>query len=236
MRLIVTGSSGGIGAEIVRLAIEREWSVVGLDLSGESDPSATFVTLPCDISDPQQCAVAVETAARLLGGLDGVVLSAGINLRGRFVDAAEDDVRRLWDVNVGGAVNVLRAAHAPLARSEAASVVCLSSISGQLGFMHGSYYAMSKHALEAMVRSLAVEWATDGIRLNAVAPAIVPTQMNADVRERPGYVEKKVERIPLGRMISAQEVAESVVYLLSGASSGVTGQVLNVDGGAGVMG
>ncbi|HEY1670699.1 MAG TPA: SDR family oxidoreductase [Trebonia sp.] len=126
--------------------------------------------------------------------------------------------------------------HDALAASPCASVVVITSTSGHLGFRNSSAYAMSKIALTGLVRSLAVEWAGHPVRVSAVAPAIVPTAMNAEVRKQAGYLDKKLEGIPLGRVIEASEVAGAVAFLAGPRSSGITGATLNVDGGAIVMG
>jgi len=229
---LVSGSRGGIGRHIVDALAGQGMLVVGLDRDGDE----ALGEIRGDVSVTADCDAAVAEVVRRHGRLDVVVAAAGINLRQAFESLDMDKARALFDVNVWGTAALLRAAYPPLSKSPQAAAVVLTSISGELGFRNSSVYAMSKMALTALVRCLAVEWSSYPIRVNAVAPAMVETAMNAEVRQIEGYLENKRAGIPLGRTIRATEVAAAVAFLAGPGGSGITGEVLHVDGGSVIAG
>lgn len=231
---LVSGSGGGIGRAVVATLERDGFHVAGLDLAGAGGGASLEVS--ADITRYDECEAAVARVLAQTLRLDALVNCAGTNLRAPLVEVDLDRARRLFDINVWGTVHLTRACYEALSRSPQASVVTITSINGELGIAGGSAYGMSKAALTALVRTLAVEWAPVPIRVNAVAPAIVPTAMNAEVREIPGYLERKLDGIPLRRLIEPEEVAEAVAFLAGPRSSAVTGDTIFVDGGAVVQG
>lgn len=229
---LVAGSRGGIGRAIVKRLRRGGWRTVGFDISAGTSEEELVV----DVTDAVACRSAVDNAVRATGRLDAVVCAAGVNMRARIEETDIEKARALFDINVWGTFQLLDAARPHLVRSAQSAVAVITSTSGNLGFAGSSVYAMSKMALTGLVRSLAVEWADEDIRVNAVAPAIVPTEMNADVRAVPGYTEKKLAAIPLGRFVEPDEVAKVIEFVISEQSTAITGQVLFVDGGASIKG
>lgn len=162
--------------------------------------------------------------------------SVGINMWEPFVEMDVEKAHGLFDVNVWRIVQMTRsAAHALFAASDAA-VVTITSINGELGMRAGATYGMSKPALTALTKTLAVEWAEHGVRVNAVALAIVPTAMSAAMRVDEEFLAWSLSGIPLGRMVDASEVAAAIHFPAASGASSITGEVLHTDGGAVIAG
>lgn len=249
--VLVTGAASGIGAAVVLAALRAGAQVAALDVDDEGIDSvvrhavrragAEVLALPTDVSDEAAVADALARCSRELGAPTAVLANAGIELHGPAHTLPLAGWRRTLDVNLTGAF--LTARHAIATMLEAGlrgSVVCTSSPSAFVGFAGGgdAAYAASKGGLSAMVRSLALDYAPAGIRVNAVVPGATDTPLLTAARaphERAAAHERLVrdagEQIPLGRMGRPDEVAEAVLWLWSDAASYVTGSHLVVDGG-----
>ena len=138
---------------------------------------------------------------------------------------------RTWFTNLFGAFELCRYAHPMLARHAASSIVNVGSVSGATHVRSGAPYGMSKAALHQMTRNLAVEWAEDGVRVNAVAPWYIRTRRTSAKLSDPDYLDEVLLRTPMGRVGEPEEVAAAVAFLCLPASAYITGQVLAVDGG-----
>jgi NAD(P)-dependent dehydrogenase (short-subunit alcohol dehydrogenase family) len=226
--ILLSGAAGGIGNSIAAVLSNRGYSVVGFDIAFTEKGDCAII-VEGDVTSPIDCDTAVRVASEH-GDLIGLVNAAGMYSSALFEDTSISQAKELFEVNVWGAFNLMQAASGPLRSSDRGSVVNITSTSGELGIVGGSAYGLSKAALTALTRTVAVEWAPS-VRVNAVAPSIVPTPMNALARARPGFEEAKIRTIPLGRMIEAVEVAKAVAFLISVDSSGTTGETLHVDGG-----
>lgn len=234
--VLVTGASGGIGTAIVEAFVASGQHVTGFDLTTPVETQSFDAFVEGDIRSPEDCAKAVEAAVDASGHLHVLVNSAGINMWEPFVEMDVEKAHGLFDVNVWGTVQMTRSAAPALFAASDAAVVTITSINGELGMRAGAAYGMSKSALTALTKTLAVEWAEHGVRVNAVAPAIVPTAMNAAMRVDEEFLAWKLSGIPLGRMVDASEVAAAIHFLAGSGASSITGEVLHTDGGAVIAG
>jgi NAD(P)-dependent dehydrogenase (short-subunit alcohol dehydrogenase family) len=231
---LVTGGSSGIGAAVAVLLAERGARVAVADRSPDgADPR--LLALAADVTDDEAVRRAVARTADELGGLDIVVNNAGIGAVGA-VDANDDEEwRRVLDVNLLGAVRVTRAALEHLRRSRAASIVNICSIVATAGLPNRALYSATKGALMSLTLAIAADHVGEGIRVNAVAPGTVQTpwvgRLLADAPDPDARLAALRARQPIGRLVSAEEVAEAVAYLASPAASAITGTILPVDGG-----
>ncbi len=240
--LIVTGGSRGIGAATARLAAARGWDVcVGYlaDASAAAGVAAACrahgrkaVTARVDVADEAAVERFFAVAEAELGPVTGLVNNAGIvHRRSRLAELDANRIRRIFEVNAIGAFLCARAAVRRMTPAGAGVIVNVSSRAAVLGGP-GEYvdYAAAKAAVDTLTVGLAKEVAADGIRVNGVRPGLIDTELHASGGE-PGRVARLAPTVPVGRGGTVDEVAEAIVWLLSPASSYVTGAVLDVSGG-----
>lgn len=235
---LVTGGGAGLGEAMCRLFAARGWSVLVTDID-DAAAEAVAASLggaatawACDVSSTRSVERALERANQITGRIDCLVNNAGTIHPAPSHQISDADWETLIGVHLGGTFRMARAALPLLARSRTPAVVNVSSVCAARGFPGRLSYAAAKAAIEAVTRTLAVEWALIGVRVNAVAPGFVLTAASQKLYESGGADIKSRERlIPLGRFGRPEEIAEAVLWLGSDASSYVTGQVLAVDGG-----
>ena len=237
LRAVVTGGASGLGLGTARLLASRGAAVVVLDRQAPpADAQAEGLTsVVADVADDAAVRAAVDEAAARLGGLDIVVNNAGIGAVGTVEDGSDDEWRRVYDVNVLGAVRVSRAAIPYLRQSEHAVIVNTCSVAAAVGLPQRALYSATKGALIALTLAMAADHLADGIRVNAVNPGTADTpwvQRLLDGAADPVAERRALEaRQPIGRLVSVEEVAEAVAYLASPLASSTTATVLAVDGG-----
>jgi NAD(P)-dependent dehydrogenase (short-subunit alcohol dehydrogenase family) len=238
-RILITGATSGIGRETA-LQASRMGATVALtarraEVLDEvllSLDGAGHTAVPCDLTDTAAIPELVRTVADRLGGLDGLVHAAGVHSTVRLRDVQAGHVNELMNTNVTTAFMLAKGFRHKQVRGPSPSMVFLSSAAGLVGQPGVSVYAASKGAIVSFTKSLAMELAREGIRVNCVCPGVVETAMTDDLRVVIG--ETAFEQVrslhPLG-IGTALDVANSIVFLLSDASQWITGTALRVDGG-----
>lgn len=229
--LVVTGGGAGIGRATVAEWREQGGRVAALDLRFDEDVTDGVLKVDCDVTDRASVASAIGTVRRELGRIDCLVNAAGIMRVAPSATVTEDDAQAVMSVNWLGSMLVSQEVRTDLAASSG-SIVNISSVAGISGMPNRVAYNSSKAAIDALTRTLAVEWASEGIRVNAVAPGYTFTRMTGElIATNKLWVEPITARTPLGRFAEPREIAQPISFLLSKAASYITGQTLYVDGG-----
>lgn len=237
--VVVTGGSRGIGRAIVE-TFAAEGARVAFFFHGNRAAADEVVAAAraegrdvraaqVDVRDSAACAAAVEKLADELDRIDVLVNNAGVIRDNPLTALSDEEIAAVLDTNVGGVFNATRAVAPYMVMQRSGVIVNLSSVSGVKGGRGQTNYAASKGAIDAFTRALAVELAPRKIRVNAVAPGVIETEMSQPVREFAGDEVKG--RILLRRYGAAQEVANAVWFLASDYAAYVTGEVFHVDGG-----
>jgi NAD(P)-dependent dehydrogenase (short-subunit alcohol dehydrogenase family) len=238
---VITGAATGLGRAFA-LAFARVGADIALlDLNvggaeevakaiGDAGGRAHAMTL--DVTDGAAVDKAFEEIGRRAGRLDVLVNSAGIAIRKPAVEIPREDWDKVMAVNVTGSFLCARAAARLMLPRKSGSIVNLSSIMGLSGGLYpNASYQTSKGAIVNMTRALAMEWARDGIRVNAVAPTWTRTEFTRTLLAKPEVLEQIEAATPMGRVADPEEIVGAALFLASPAASMVTGHVLAVDGG-----
>ena len=237
---LVTGATSGSGRACAELCTERGWAVVAV-ARGKAELGRLAARLgdsclpvPGDVAERATSDASVRAALERFGRLDAAVANAGITLAKPIDDTSAAGLDRLIAVNVKGPAHLAQAAHDPLRRTRGALVV-MASNKGLVAQRGSPAYVATKGAAVQLARALALDWAAEGIRVNAVCPGLVDTPMLRSFAAAQADPEQAWERLlgeqPLGRLARPEECAEAVLWLSSPASSFVTGVALPVDGG-----
>jgi len=240
---VVTGGASGIGLEAAKALgtcganiILLDMNADGLKAAAEALKAAGVASVDgrvLDVTDPQAVeAMAARTVADF-GKVDILVNSAGIARLNTALDTPEEEWRLVMDVNVNGVYWASRAFGRAMVARKKGSIVNLGSMSGLIVNrpQTAPSYMVSKGAVHMMTKALAVEWAKSGVRVNALAPGYVGTEMTLKMRERPELFNTWIDMTPMGRLGTPQEIASAILFLASPASSYVTGAILSIDGG-----
>ena len=242
--VVVTGGALGIGQASCQLLAERGASVAILDWDAEAGRATCdeivkaggrAIFRQVDVADDAQVAAAVDDARREFGALNGLVVSAGIQRYGTALTTPESQWREVLDVNLKGAWSAARAVIPALREAGGGAIVNVSSVQALASQQNVLAYTVSKHGLLGLTRSIAMDFAHDRIRANAVCPGTVDTPMlewAASLDPNPQSVYDACRRMhPLGRIAAPREIAEVVCFLAHESSSFVTGSIWTVDGG-----
>ena len=238
---LITGGGSGIG-----LAFARRWvasggraAIVDLSAAAVRDVSADLGTVSvargfaADVTDDAAVVAAVDSVGEWGGGvIDAIVNCAGIARPAPAAEASDREWTGLVDIHLNGTMRVNRAAHRFLSSSTRATIVNISSVAAISGMPGRSSYCAAKAGVEGLTRALAVEWATNGIRVNAVAPGYVNSAMTAGlISSGQLNLSPVIARTPLSRLAEPEEISSAIFFLSGTDSSYITGQTLYVDGG-----
>jgi 3-oxoacyl-[acyl-carrier protein] reductase len=235
-KALVTGALRGIGKSIADLFIAEGAEVWGLDyktpedLAGRTEAAkGKLHWVQADLSQLEAIEAAIENAIKESGGFDILVNNAGITKDNLSFRMSLDEWQKVLDINLSAAFFVARTTARDMIRKRAGSIINMASVVGIHGNGGQANYSASKAGLIAVTKSLAIETASRGVRVNAVAPGYIATDMTAGLPDK--VKETFIEKIPLKRMGTAQDIANAVLFLASDDSTYITGQVLPVDGG-----
>ncbi|UCI28206.1 SDR family NAD(P)-dependent oxidoreductase [Mesorhizobium sp. B2-8-5] len=240
---VVTGGASGIGLEAAKALgtcganiVLLDMNADGLKAGAEALESAGVVSVDgrvLDVTNPEAVEAMAAKVVADFGKVDILVNSAGIARLNTALDTPDEEWRLVMDVNVNGVYWASRAFGRSMVDRNKGSIVNLGSMSGLIinRPQTAPSYMVSKGAVHMMTKALAVEWAKSGVRVNALAPGYVGTEMTLKMRERPELFNTWIDMTPMGRLGTPKEIASAILFLASPASSYVTGAILSIDGG-----
>ena len=240
LAIVVAGGAGGLGAPLARALAERGARIVIADIDKQRAEAvandlragggdAQGVAL--DVMDKTSCVQALDAAAQRWGRLDGLINASGIYRVARALDLDDNAWQRTLDINVTGAFRLAREAGRLMTHQGSGSIVTIASVSSAVANPQYAAYATSKAAVAHLTRVLAVEWAAQGVRINAIGPAVTPTPLAAPILENEQTRTAALARIPMQRFGTPEDLLAATIFLLSPGSAFMTGQILYVDGG-----
>lgn len=239
-RALVTGGTKGIG-----LAVAEEFLELGAEvlITARNEKDVQDVTdrwselghkafgVAADVAKEDEREKLIRAVADRWPALDILVNNVGTNIRKPTLEYSEAEYQQLLNVNLTSCFELSRRCHPMLKRADQSCIVNVASVGGLTALPTGSIYAMTKAAMVQLTLNLATEWASDGIRVNTVAPWYIKTPLTSGLLSKPDYLEKVLRRTPMGRVGEPKEVSAAVAFLCMPASSYITGQCLAVDGG-----
>lgn len=239
---IVTGGAGGIGEALaLGLSIHGATVVVSSRNQEAIDKVAAQISkasgneaiaISCDVTDETSMANLVDTVVKKYGKLDILVNAMGMNIKHDAFEYPLEDWDKLFNVNVKGTMIACKAAGKAMREQKHGAIINLSSVRGIRGYTGGnSGYCATKGAVELITKSLALEWAPLGIRVNAIGPALIITPGTKHIAENPELAKKYASLVPMGRIGLPQDLAGACVFLASEAAGFISGQTIYVDGG-----
>lgn len=238
--VVVTGAGSGIGAACVRRLHAEGAAVVAADvrredvekLAAEIGGGARIHACALDVTDRDQVTAVIADAASRFGNLYGLVNSAGIRGVGNVLDFEPDAWNRVLDVNLNGTFHACQAFTRALRDAQSpGAIVNITSGAGIVGIPNRLGYSASKFAISGITKSMSLEVASLGIRVNAVAPGMIRTSMTAPMLQDAENIRKIIAAHPIGRMGEPEDIAAAICFLLSSDAGFITGVVLPVDGG-----
>lgn len=242
---LITGATKGIGKAIAREFLELGATVHLVGRNGKTldDAMYDFSSFSerldgsvADLSIPEDRMELISKVAGKWGKLDVLVNNVGTNIRKKSHEYTDEEVEFIFQTNLKSAYDLSRKFHPYLKNSGHAAIVNISSVAGLTSLKTGSVYGMTKAGMVQMTKNLACEWAHDGIRVNAIAPWYIETPLAKQVLKDLDYLKSVLDRTPMKRIGTPDEVASAAAFLAMPASSYITGQCLAVDGGFTVYG
>lgn len=227
-RLLLVGAASGIGQTCARVLADAGWEVLAGDMQEIEPGGPVAASTTFDMRDADAVAAGVEGLAQA-GPFDALVITAGLARVAAFEDITPRNWQVMIDVNLTGTFNVIRAAVPNL--RDGGAIVTISSVDSQLPVSGLAHYCAAKAGVDALMRSVALEFGSRGIRCNVVAPGVVRTPLMAPFLDRPEVSEAFISRTPLGRLGVPEDVAEVVAFLVSPAARWINGVRIPVDGG-----
>lgn len=246
---IITGASRGIGRSIAQaFAIEGAKLCLIARNKNQLDALAdelklntqSVLTLALDVTDRDACFEAVAKVQNKFGHIDTLVNNAGVYRSKPFLDYSAKDFQDMLDVNLFGVLHFSQACLAPMQQRRSGSIINIASTAGKWGSRNQSAYNVSKHAVVGLTRCVALEASPFQVTVNAICPGFVETDMLDELRAQAShsagtsiedFEKTALSRVPLGRMMQPEEIAQMAVFLASQAARGMTGQSIHMDGG-----
>lgn len=239
-KAVVTGSTRGIGRAVAEeflnlsadvMIVSRNQTDVDYEIERYNALGFKVHGIQCDVTNGEDRRKLFDKTEKLWGKLDILVNNAGTNTRKKTLDNTEEDYDKIMDLNSKSVFELCKMFHPLLKKTGDASIVNVVSVAGFTSVGTGSPYAISKAGMIHFTRYLSVEWAQDGIRINAVAPWYIKTSLSEPVLKNKEYLEKILQRTPMKRVGEPAEAAAAAAFLSMPAASYITGECISVDGG-----
>ncbi len=237
--IIISGASRGIGAACAKLFAENNYNAVINFNKSENNAKilqneiinngGNAILVKADVSNYQQADILVKTAINEFGSVDVLINNAGISQYSLFTDTTEHDFDDIFNINVKSVYNLSRIVLPYLIRQQNGNIINISSMWGQVGASCEVLYSATKSAIIGMTKALAKEVAPSNIRVNAIAPGIIDTDMMSDFTEED--IKYLCNQTPLGKLGTPQDIAKTALFLASDNASFITGQIFGVNGG-----
>ena len=243
-KALVTGGTKGIGAAITEelVSLGAEVVVVARNVENlekfcsQSEFSGKVTGISADVSRFEDYSVIIDSISKKWGSLDILINNAGVNIRKKTTDYSAEEFDKIFNTNLKSAFELSRLCYPLLKKSDQGNIINISSVAGITALRTGSIYAMTKAAINQLTKSLAVEFANDKIRVNAVAPWYIDTPLAQQVLANKDYLHEVLDRTPMKRIGLPGEVAALVAFLCMPAAGYITGQTICADGGFSVYG
>jgi len=238
--VLITGSESGIGFTLAEGLTEAGAKVILNGLSREKlskaknhlkNQGASVAVLPFDVSNSAEVKSAIEEYSKSEGHIDILINNAGINIRGNLVDFKEEDWKKIFDVNLNGAMIVSQTIIPQMKKNNAGKIINMCSLYSKLGRASVIPYSVSKGGLKMFTKALCTELAEYNIQVNGIAPGFIETEMTQSLKTDTAFNKWLSKRTPAGRWGNPKDLVGAAVFLASDASNFVNGQILNVDGG-----